>query len=51
MKVCYVFSIEWPHQGDSNEYTQYSISQYEQEMLQYVTNAPAGPSHLEGDHR
>ena len=24
MKVCYVFSLESPHQGDSNEYTQYT---------------------------
>ena len=23
MKVCCVFSLEWPHQGDSNEYSQY----------------------------
>ena len=25
MKVCYVFSLESPHRGDSNEYTQYTI--------------------------
>ena len=25
MKVCCVFSSESPHQGDSNEYTQYTI--------------------------
>ena len=25
MKVCCVFSSELPHQGDSNEYTQYTI--------------------------
>ena len=25
MKVCCVFSLESPHQGDSNEYTQYTI--------------------------
>ena len=25
MKVCYVFSSESPHRGDSNEYTQYTI--------------------------
>ena len=25
MKVCYVFSLESPHQGDSNEYTQLTI--------------------------
>ena len=28
MKVCCVFSLESPHRGDSNEYTQYTISQY-----------------------
>ena len=25
MKVCCVFSLESPHQGDSNEYTQHAI--------------------------
>ena len=25
IKVCCVFSLESPHRGDSNEYTQYSI--------------------------
>ena len=25
MKVCCVFSLESPHRGDSNEYTQYNI--------------------------
>ena len=25
MKVCCVFSVESPHRGDSNEYTQYTI--------------------------
>ena len=25
MKVCCLFSLESPHQGDSNEYTQYTI--------------------------
>ena len=25
MKVCCMFSLESPHQGDSNEYTQYTI--------------------------
>ena len=25
MKVCLVFSLESPHRGDSNEYTQYTI--------------------------
>ena len=26
MKECYVFSLESPHRGDSNGYTQYTIS-------------------------
>ena len=26
MKVCCVFTLESPHGGDSNEYTQYTIS-------------------------
>ena len=26
-----MFSLESPHRGDSNEYTQYTISQYEKE--------------------
>ena len=25
MNVCYVFSLESPHRGDSKEYTQYAI--------------------------
>ena len=25
MKVCCVFSLEYPHRGNSNEYTQYTI--------------------------
>ena len=25
MEVCCVFSLESPHRGDSNEYTQYTI--------------------------
>ena len=31
MKVCCVFSLESPHRGDSNEYTQYTIFQYKKE--------------------
>ena len=26
MKICCLFSLESPHQGDSNKYTQYTIS-------------------------
>ena len=25
MKICFVFSLESPHRGDSNEYTQHTI--------------------------
>ena len=31
MKVYCVFTLESPHRGDSNEYTQYAIFQYENE--------------------
>ena len=31
MKIYCVFSLEPPHQGDSNEYTQYTIFKYENE--------------------
>ena len=31
MKVYCVFSLESPQQGDSNEFTQYTISQYKKE--------------------
>ena len=31
MKVYCVFTSESPHRGDSNEYTQYTIFQYEKE--------------------
>ena len=31
MKVCYVFTLESPHRGNSNEYTQHTINQYEYE--------------------
>ena len=31
MKVYCVFSLESPHRGDSNKYTQYTISQYKKE--------------------
>ena len=31
MKVYCVFTLESPHRGDSNEYTQYTIFQYENE--------------------
>ena len=31
MKVFCVFTLQLPHRGDSNEYTQYTIFQYEKE--------------------
>ena len=31
MKVYCLYSLESPQRGDSNEYTQYTISQYEKE--------------------
>ena len=31
MKVYYVFTLESPHRGDSNEYAQYTSFQYEKE--------------------
>ena len=31
MKVYCMFTLESPHRGDSNEYTQYTIFQYEKE--------------------
>ena len=32
MKVCCVFSLESPHRGDSNEYTQYTIFNIKKKM-------------------
>ena len=34
MKVCCVYSLESPQRGDSNEYIQYTISQYEKKNPQ-----------------
>ena len=34
MKVCYVFSLELPHPGDSNEYTQHTLSRIKKENHQ-----------------
>ena len=36
MKVFYVLSLESPQRGDSNEYTQYTIFQYEKENFQWT---------------
>ena len=43
MKVYCVFSLESPQQGDSNEYTQYTISQYKKKLiLNYHKSATMG---------
>ena len=43
MKVCYVFSLESPHRGDSNEYTQYTIFNIEKKTtLNYPKSAAMG---------
>ena len=43
IKVCCVFSLESPHRGDSNEYTQYTISKYEKAItLKYPVSAVMG---------
>ena len=40
MKVCCVFSLESPHRGDSNEYTQYTIFSIEKKItLNYLKSA------------
>ena len=42
MKVCCVFSLESPHQGDSNEYTQYTIFNMKKNTLNYPKSAAVG---------
>ena len=43
MKVCCVFSLESPHQGDSNEYTQYTIFNIKKKItLNYPNSAAIG---------
>ena len=43
MKVWCVFSLESPHQGDSNEYTQYTIFNIKQKItLNYPKSAAMG---------
>ena len=40
MKVCCVFSLESPHRGDSNEYTQYTIFNMKRKIaLNYLKSA------------
>ena len=43
MKIYYVFSLESPHRGDSNENTQYTIfSMNKMNILNYPTSAAMG---------
>ena len=43
MKVCCVFSLESPHRGDSNEYTQYTIFNIKKKTsLSYPKSAAMG---------
>ena len=43
MKVCYVFSSESPHRGDSNEYTQYTIfNMNKKNIINYLKSAAMG---------
>ena len=43
MKVCCVFSLESPHRGDSNKYTQYTIFNIKKKItLDYCKSAPMG---------
>ena len=43
MKVCCVFTLESPHRGDSNEYTQYTIfSMNMKNCLNYPKSAAMG---------
>ena len=43
MKIYCVFSLESPQRGDSNEYTEYTISQYKKENLpNYPKSASMG---------
>ena len=43
MNVCCVFSLESPHPGDSNEYTQYTIFNINEKItLNYTKSAAMG---------
>ena len=43
MEVCCVFSLESPHRGDSNEYTQYTIFNIKMKIiLNYPKSAAVG---------
>ena len=43
MKVCCVFSLKSPHQGDSNKFTQYTIFNIKRKIIQnYPKSAAMG---------
>ena len=43
MKVCCVYSLESPHWGDSNEYTQYTVFNIKKKItLNYPKSAAKG---------
>ena len=42
MEVCCEISLESPHRGDSNEYTQYTIFNIEKIILSYPKSAAVG---------
>ena len=43
MTVCYVYSLELPHRGDSNEYTQYTTFNIKKKItLDYPKYAAKG---------
>ena len=45
MKVCCMFSLESPHWGDSNEYTQYTIfNMKKKKKKEYYPNYPKSPA-------
>ena len=41
MNVCCVFSLESPHRGDSNEYTQYTFFNIQKKISQYHPRSAA----------
>ena len=48
MKVYCLFSLESPQQGDSNEYTQYTIFQYEKENHHYISQISSDEIYFQG---
>ena len=43
MKLCFVFSLESPHQGHSNEYTQHTIFKIKKKLtLKHPKSEPMG---------